>query len=202
MSKVVLMKVDESLPLKEQLFASLDSLSQEKALRYLREEDQVRSALASLFIRKEVGEGLIEKGPYGKPFITGKPFFNISHSYNWVGICVDNEEIGFDIELISRCDLSIAKAAFTKEEQSLIHDQESFAQAWTRKEAIAKCLGRGIEKPSLVGALFLQEHLYSYKEETYYLHEWLEGGYAFCVAKKTPGDAPVPIVIKLSDLLR
>ena len=201
MTKVVLADVQDGVSKGEALFAALDDVARQKALRYLRKEDQVRSALASLLIRKEVGDGLIRNGPFGKPFIEGKASFNISHSQNWVGICVDNEEIGFDLEWIPRCDLSIARAAFTEEERALIVDQDSFAHAWTRKEAVAKCLGRGIESPSSVGVSSLNEIGCSYKGERYFLAQWDQGEYVFCVAKKTPVTLEPISVVDVASLI-
>ncbi|MBQ7243874.1 MAG: 4'-phosphopantetheinyl transferase superfamily protein [Bacilli bacterium] len=201
MTKVVLADVQDGVTKGEALFSALDDVARQKALRYLRKEDQVRSALASLLIRKEVGDGLIRNGPFGKPFIEGKASFNVSHSQNWVGICVDNEEIGFDLEWIPRCDLSIARVAFTEEERTLIVDRGSFAYAWTRKEAVAKCLGRGIESPSSVGVSSLNENDCSYKGERYFLAQWEQGEYVFCVAKKTPVTLEPISVVDVASLI-
>ena len=201
MAKVVLASVQDGMSHGESLFSALDETAKQKAMRYLRNEDQIRSALSSLLIRKEVGEGEIQIGPYGKPLIDGKLSFNISHSQNWVGICVDNEEIGFDLEWIPRCDISIARAAFTEEERALIVDQHSFAYAWTRKEAVAKCLGRGIESPSSIGVSNLKENVCSYKGERYFLAQWSQGEYVFCVAKKTPLTLEPVSVIDVASLI-
>ena len=202
MGKIVLVEIDFPHASGELLLARLDPQSHAKATRYLREEDQIRSAVASILIRNEVGQGEIHLGSRGKPYIDGKPFFNVSHSGNWVGIYVDNEEIGLDIECISRCDLSIAKAAFTPEETALIFNQMDFALAWTRKEAVGKCLGRGIEDPVHIGLSMLGKNRCAYQGEKYYLQQWVAGDYAFCAAKKENNAFPEPTILRVGDLLK
>lgn len=184
------------------LLSTLDEPAKEKALRYRQSSDQVRSALASRLVREKVGEGTIVLGPQGKPSIPGQAPYNISHSFDWVGVCVHDEEVGFDVEQIARCDLSIAKAAFTPEERRFIKDQTSFAQSWTRKEAVAKCLGRGLEQPRSVGATKLGEGIYLYHDDVFYTKEWLNDGYSFTVASRKPIEEIEVFIVGPDELLR
>ena len=71
----------------------------EKALRYRKEEDQVRSAVASLLMGT-VGElDSLQIAPGGKPFFSDGPFFNVSHGGEFIGIYVADAPVGLDIEL-------------------------------------------------------------------------------------------------------
>src|SRR5574344_1687176 len=66
---------------------------------------------------KLLKEGLLEDfgiasfrivyGENGKPYLdSGLPFFSISHSFGTVGIAINDEEIGFDLEMIGKRSLS------------------------------------------------------------------------------------------------
>lgn len=100
----------------------------------------------------------IEKGQYGKPFLTDFPELqiNISHSGDLIliGLCRDNA-IGVDVEKykwdIDHLDL--ANAVFSKLEihslrrltkANRIH---GFYRCWTKKESYIKAKGKGLQIP-------------------------------------------------------
>lgn len=201
MERLILVRLSEAMPLKDSLLASLSGKRKEKALRYVREKDQVRSAVGSLLIRKYVGDGELILGPKGKPSLPGETQFNLSHSGDFVGLYVSEEPVGLDIEEIDRCDLSIVRGAFTPEEALSIHDQESFALAWTRKEAVTKCLGSGIENPTRLGLVALDDGSYQYQGTVYWARSLTIDGHVATMAKATDSRFPEAEFVRTSSLL-
>ncbi len=87
---------------------------------------------------------------YGRPYIPNANFdFNISHSKNLV-VCaiVRNGRIGIDTEYIKDVDHTEFYNCFTREEIEKIESASNplpvFYECWTRKEAILKALGTGL----------------------------------------------------------
>lgn len=86
---------------------------------------------------------------YGKPYIPDMPAFNISHSGDVVVCAIDpGGNVGIDIELIRDVCIPDFARCFTKDELNVIHSSTSpvqqFYKYWTRKEAVAKADGRGV----------------------------------------------------------
>ena len=88
-------------------------------------EDQKRSALAWLLLRyglkQEYGFREIpdfQKTSSGKPFFRGEnmPFFNLSHSGNFVGCALHDREIGLDIQKLTEPRESLIRRVCTQEE--------------------------------------------------------------------------------------
>ncbi len=89
---------------------------------------------------------------YGKPCIAGI-YFNISHSKNMIAIAVGDSNVGIDIEAKSNFEIQIKSKYFL----NWLRDDELFefnfaedklgflAKAWTKKEAILKFKGLGIQ---------------------------------------------------------
>ncbi len=204
MERFLLVSLQASFPYGEALIEALDPVRKEKALRYVKEEDQLRSALAGLLIRRYVGKGEILFGPHGKPYIPGRPFFSVSHGGDYVGILVSDErEVGFDVEAVERCSLSIALAALTPDERKSVHDKESFALAWTLKEAIAKCSGEGIVSPREVGVIPMGDNFYSYQGKKYCCDGYVHDGHAFALARMDQtGPFPKVELLMPTDLLK
>lgn len=90
------------------------------------------------------------KNEAGKPagfFKSGKCGVSISHSRNWVfGIIADTNEVGMDIEEISRkVNPSLKRRIFHGEEESAFKDFD-LVRMWTIKESVLKLLGTGLRK--------------------------------------------------------
>ena len=202
MTKVFLVSLSEALPFRQQLLSSLSGQRKEKAERFVRDIDQARSAIGSLLIRRFAGKEEILIGPKGKPYFANGPFFNLSHAGEYVGLAVSDEEVGFDLENIERCDLSIVRAAFTAEEGQRIHSKQDFALAWTRKEAVAKCLGDGLTNPRLIGVVDLGNGRFQYEGETFFIETLpLDGHYLSVATKKAPPEIQLE-VISAQELLK
>lgn len=93
-------------------------------------------------------------GEHGKPYVNNLPHihFNISHSGDWVVCAVCDKPVGVDVQKMKDANfVSIAKRAFTKEEQKNFSKtpkedmRTQFYKTWTAKESYIKMLGTGLE---------------------------------------------------------
>ncbi len=88
---------------------------------------------------------------YGKPYLAdGSFYFSLSHSGDYVVCVVSDHEVGVDLEQLKPVNLRIADKILNDVESKvflqLSEEQrpEELIRLWTRKEAVAKCLGGGI----------------------------------------------------------
>jgi 4'-phosphopantetheinyl transferase len=163
------------------------------ARRFRFEADRSRFATARRALRLLVSKYLLadpltidivaQKGE--KPFIrfpVTQIRFNISHSGEWIMIALAFEELGIDIEKInSSFDFTILlDEHFTNAEQQFIRNaenpQKAFYYLWTRKEALVKALGRGLQEnlktiSVLEGEEFKNLNPGTWKIRTFILHE-------------------------------
>lgn len=87
---------------------------------------------------------------HGKPFFNGAEFqFNLSNTKNTVVLASGNLELGIDVEWIRKPRSIIYKRVFSDREVSLIEESKdasrTFTRLWTRKEAVVKLFGGGIQ---------------------------------------------------------
>jgi 4'-phosphopantetheinyl transferase len=111
------------------------------------------------YLEVEPEEVELRLGPRGKPVLaaTGESLrFNLSHSGELALIAVARGlEIGVDVERIDprRDVLALAPRALGPEEAAAVREapagerSAAFHAAWTRREAVAKCLGVGLGAP-------------------------------------------------------
>jgi 4'-phosphopantetheinyl transferase len=125
-------------------------------------------------IEFEIG---INKKPHIKnPNNTGI-FYNISHAGDWILLGISNANIGVDTEQINY-DYNykdVLQDNFSREEIDFINQTMSFERffmLWTRKEALTKATGKGLDSdlkliPCLEGIHFAQSDIMSST------HDWL-----------------------------
>ena len=135
-----------------------------KTGKYLKEADRKRSAMAEMLLRealKEFGNKEVsldyDYGINGKPYLKGEnmPFFNISHSGDYVICAVSDREVGCDIQ--SKAEIKAGEAEklagrfFCKSEAAYVsagEDEEirrdRFCRMWTTKESFIKQSGAGL----------------------------------------------------------
>jgi 4'-phosphopantetheinyl transferase len=144
-------------------FSLLTFSEKEFADRFAFEGDRNRYSVArnalrlliSKYLSSDPEEIHISDGRNQKPFLSSPispVHFNISHSGGWVLIAFASEELGIDIEKINR-EFSYAQLLgehFSEREQSYIHESGDPALAfyflWTRKEALTKAWGTGLQE--------------------------------------------------------
>lgn len=128
---------------------------QKSVLRYRRSSHQWMSLLS----RKLLIKGLIKlnqpldkkaiwsESTNGRPYITGFPDFNLSHSGK-IAVCAigtDNARVGIDVQIEKPIRNQLLKQVFTQRELDWVSEEENkIARLWSRKEAVAKLLGHGM----------------------------------------------------------
>ncbi|WP_316820155.1 4'-phosphopantetheinyl transferase family protein [Pedobacter gandavensis] len=130
-----------------------------KAARFLQQQSKENYTVRKYFLRKllSVFTGIPPTELVFKLMANKKPgmdglFFNVSHSRDLITIAFSSTDIGIDLEYIDPNFQyqDIMALCFSKEEILLVEmaDQPmlAFYLIWTRKEAIIKATGEGIEE--------------------------------------------------------
>lgn len=137
---------------KQFLLESVNEEQKEKALSFAYEIDQVRSLLSS-YLKNQLSKDKLLKKKMGKPYFDHGPFFNISHSGQYVVMVVSPTEIGVDIEENRNRDMSSLLRIFNEAEAKMVKEHQDFYYMWCAKESLIKCIGGSIggvkEVPSL-----------------------------------------------------
>lgn len=129
-------------------------------LRYVRWEDRQARLLGKLLLLyglKTLGYNSplltnLRYNTYGKPYLKNGPYFNISHSRKYV-ICAisQNSLVGVDIEAINPINLVDYKSVLNRAEWEIImtssNPVHTFFDIWTKKEAVTKAIGKGLNIP-------------------------------------------------------
>lgn len=120
----------------------------------------------------------LEKGPYGKPYLTGYPeiHFNISHSGGWAVCALASMPCGVDIqERRSIRSRRMVERTMNAREQRQIQEAEDgtgeFIKLWTYKESCIKLSGEGFH-----------QDMKTLKPPARHQFFWLEKDLAGCVA--------------------
>lgn len=152
----------------ERLVDLLQTDERERADRFRKRADRDRFVLGRGGLRAILGRytGVEPRtlefatGPHGKPELAGagsgsRVAFNLSHSDGWVLLAFARDRwIGIDVERIRAIsDGQIARRFFAPGETVALEASppeerpSAFFACWTRKEAVAKALGRGLSLP-------------------------------------------------------
>lgn len=143
-----------------------------------------KQILFSSILKNKFIDGDITHNEYGKP-LNDKIYFNISHSKDYVIMALTKEqEIGVDIEYIKdKLNDDLIDYVLNEKEKDFVNliKTKNFYYLWTRKEAILKCIGRGIVK-NLKQIDGLNEN------NEYILHTYFLNGYVYTIALKNQGN--------------
>ena len=142
----------------DEALGKLSPQRREQAMRYKHEFGRRASAAAYLLLcqalREEYGiqeNPVFEYGEHGKPFLADYPhiFFSLSHCQEAAACYVSNSPVGVDVETIRPLRPSLVNYTMNDGEIGQIRFADRpdllFTRLWTQKEALAKCLGRGID---------------------------------------------------------
>ncbi|WP_179335207.1 4'-phosphopantetheinyl transferase family protein [Winogradskyella costae] len=134
----------------------------QRAHRYHHLKDSNRFIICRSFLKiiiaqqkdLEISQVYFEKSDNHKPYfpLDKGLFFNVSHAGNFAIIAIGDCELGVDVEYINPQFeyKDILPTVFNTEELNFIRDSEvnrhAFYKLWTRKEAIVKATGKGIDE--------------------------------------------------------
>jgi 4'-phosphopantetheinyl transferase len=190
----------------EGLFSLLSNQEQTAALRYYQVKDQQRYGVQHGVLRLLLGWYLnmpakdiaYTYNETKKPYLIGDGcFFNLSHSHGEFLIAIGNKEQGIDIEHINQnfAFQDIASNYFSTEEVAFINRSknptEAFFLLWTRKEALLKACGTGIDDnlpamPALNGEYNLPADYQNvdWLTESFYAGKYFMGSITYPLPKK------------------
>lgn len=175
----------------------------ERAKRYHFSKDKNRfiicRAALKFLLGKQTGMDIktivIKEHLNKKPYLPTHPFvyFNVAHAGEFAMIAIANNPVGVDIEYINRNFEynEILASIFNKSEIEAVFNSNdnllTFYKLWTRKEAIVKATGKGIDDdflaiPSLDGYYHLSAELLGNIETLQVFSFELNETYIGCVA--------------------
>jgi 4'-phosphopantetheinyl transferase len=155
--------VNSNLPALDYFLSVMHPDEIKRANKYLRINDKNRFIVSRGSLRCILGKymglppHLIEFniGENKKPYVANAGqtdlHYNISHSGDWILLAVSNSALGADVEFINHSfsyreviddHFSIDEAAYIRQNRSL----ERFFMLWTRKEALTKATGKGLDE--------------------------------------------------------
>ncbi len=129
------------------------------------------------------------KTPEGKPYLPDCDWqFSISHTGNTILCGIHNGAIGADIEKTRPYNDRVAKRICSPAEYTYIGKNSTrFLEVWTRKEAYAKLIGRGLSISlrtiHVASDTTLHETIYGYR-----VHTVAENGYVYSIIWESTGD--------------
>jgi len=170
--------ISSNLALIPALSALLSRDEQTRAGRYLHQHDEDRFKISRGALRIIVGRYLnirpslidFKQGINKKPYIKNSSlFYNVSHSGDWIILAVSGSEVGVDTERVNpQFDFNdVIKEYFSPGECSFINEDDStnrFFMLWTRKEALTKATGKGLDEdlkfiPCTEGVHLLEDNI-------------------------------------------
>ena len=162
----------------------VDEKRKEKALKYVKEQDQLLSLAAGYLLKKYLSSGEVKENEAGKPYLVGGPYFNISHSgeYAVMAICLTTD-VGVDIERIDEKRKTAIEFVLNKEEKE-VNDIETLFKVWSNKESIIKCMSTSIGDIKKINGLPLEGNR-NIDGEEYYTQSTIYDGYSLSITLKS-----------------
>ena len=171
----------------------VDANRRVKALKFVQEKDQLLSLGAGYLIKKYLPNEDIKETKTGKPYFENGPFFNISHSGEYVVLVIHKtRDVGVDIERINKNKLDAIKYVLSDKEKGVI-DTNTLFLMWSNKESLIKCLSTGIQDIKIVSGLPL-EGIRSINNEDFYTKSQIYDNYSLSITLK--GNEPFNTRIK------
>ncbi|EDP94250.1 4'-phosphopantetheinyl transferase superfamily protein [Kordia algicida OT-1] len=182
---------------------------QEKIQRYKNWEDAHTSLVGKLLLiqgLKDIGLptidlSILKYNQYGRPYISKKIDFNISHTQTLVMCAINtNGDVGIDVEKINPIDKTDFYDCWTPKETEVIYkdttDYYTFYNYWTKKEALVKAIGDGLNIP-LKNIEISGSQATVVNHGKWYLKEIsLSEKYTAHIATKEPYNSPIVLIQK------
>ena len=161
----------------------VDKSRKEKAERFKNEKDQLLSLGAAYLMKKYLPNEEIKIMDTGKPYSANGPFFNVSHSGEYVAFASSKtSEVGIDIERIDENKLDGIRYVLDEEEKK-ISDSSVLFQIWSNKESLIKCSSNGLKDIKKVKGLPLNGKRII-NGQSYYTKSVIYNGYSLSLTLK------------------
>ncbi len=172
----------------------IDPKRVEKAHRFIQEKDQLLSLGGGYLFYKFLPKGEMKLSNNGKPYLENGPYFNLSHSGEYVVLAVSkSRDVGVDIERIDESKVEAIKFS-SNEEENKVNDLETLFRIWSNKESLIKCLDTGIKDIKKVPGLPIKGvRIGCYTVSSIY------NGYSLSITLK--GESPFKVKINTIDSL-
>ena len=155
----------------------------EKADKFVNEKDQLLSLGAGYLMKRYLPKEDIAILKSGKPYLPHGPFFNVSHSGEYViFVAHQSRDVGVDIERIDENRLDGIHYVLGQEEKK-INDINTLFQIWSNKESLIKCLSTGLKDIKSVKGLPL-DGVRMINEQEYFTRSLIYNGYSLSVTLK------------------
>lgn len=166
------------------ILAFVDEKRRLKAERFINEKERLLSLGAGYLLKKYLPDGEIKTNDNGKPYLDNGPYFNISHSENYVVLAIDSTyEVGVDIEKIDIKKEDAIRYVLNEQEKD-IDDLNTLFQIWSNKESIIKCVSTGLKDIKTVNGLPLNG-VRNIEGEDYYTRSMIYEDYSLSITLKT-----------------
>ena len=154
-----------------------------------------KEKIASTYMKNKY-IGKYHRNENGKPICEGK-CFNLSHSHGVIVLVIDTVPVGIDIELTRQVEDDLKKFVTNEGEALYVHDETSFYEIWTNKEATVKADGVGIkERPDKLPGLPINGTRV-YKDKTYNNRTIKYGDYVITVSRESIEDFSLDINLEV-----
>lgn len=210
--KLFKIKISEYISYLSQLKAVLNTTEIERSKRFYHDNDRNRFIVSRALLKfilaseasVEVDKIQLDKKKNKKPYLVSYPHinFNVSHSNNYAVIALSSKEVGVDVEFISKnFDFSeIMPTVFNKLELNSVlgasDKNKAFYRYWTRKEAVVKATGKGVDDsliniPVSDGFHVLECHVLEIPKNMGVVSFSIDTDYIASVAQEGVGDFPI-----------
>ena len=178
--------------------SSVEKSRKEKAFRYIQKKDQLLSLGAGYLLKKYLPQGEIKTLENGKPYLEDGPYFNLSHSGEYVVLAIHHSfPLGVDIERIDEKKIDAIKFVLDDEEKC-IDDTETLFRIWSNKESLIKCMSKTISDIKNIKGLPL-DGMRNILGEDYFSKSIIYNGYSLSLSLKNK--EPFEMKIKLINSL-
>lgn len=192
------------VPAKPDASLYLTDEEEKKCARLMREQDRNSYRYRHGMLRRWLSEwsGITEQAleitqnVFGKPAAPGNRLhFNMSRSGELCAFAFATSDLGVDIEKRrdSQPFLNIAGLHYHPDEKAVIIGDDDFFRIWTRKEAVMKAEGSGLND-SLAGMNSMTEQV-MYKNRRYHLQSLLGPDFILSLACQKPPAAVVQFLL-------
>lgn len=180
--KIIYLKIDDFKNNESLILNSISNERKEKALKYLQNEDRIRSFLGSYLLKKYI-KSEIKYSSLNKPYCDDC-YFSLSHCDSYVLLYISDNECGIDIEKDREVSNKVIDYCLDEKEKKLLNDNENFIYFWTRKEAFSKCLGQGMFNGLKIKDIPSNQDSFIYTGERYSLYTFKKDDYFISISKK------------------